>query len=65
MTVPEIPGIAQAIIEKAKSAYYQYIDDGDDGTIHCNRYPSWEELSLATQATWILKVLEHDNDPKV
>lgn len=36
---------------KGRAAYLASLDD----SIHCNRYPSWEELTPEVQAEWIWK----------
>ena len=40
---------------KAKAAYTKYVDSSG---IHCNRFPSWEELSLVSRQEWFEKVAE-------
>lgn len=34
-----------------------YNDHCNNGPIHCNRYPAWEELSTASKQPWVRKVL--------
>lgn len=38
---------------KAKAEYNKYVDNSG---IHCNRFPSWEELSLSSRQEWFEKV---------
>lgn len=33
----------------AKAMYCEYVNNAD---IHCNRFPSWEELSEAGKSEW-------------
>jgi hypothetical protein len=41
--------------QKAKAAYIKHVDSSG---IHCNRFPSWGELSLASRQEWFEKVAE-------
>lgn len=42
-----------ATIEKAKKLYNDFTSN--DPTIHCNRFPLWEELSEQHRNQWILR----------
>lgn len=35
---------------EAKRRYIEYTSNND--IVHCNRYPSWDELSKASKKTW-------------
>lgn len=40
----------------AKKLYNEHVDNSG---IHCDRFPSWEELSHKSRSEWITKASEH------
>lgn len=53
----------EQIEAKAKELYNN--STNNDDTIHCNRFPSWEELSEPVKANWRTRANrrnEFDND---
>lgn len=49
-------GHTESLVEKAKRLYSEY--SGNHPTIHCNRFPSWDELSQAERDKWYAKVAQ-------
>ena len=42
------------INEEAKKLYYEIT--GNDPVVHCNRFPTWEELTEKTRQAWRNKI---------
>lgn len=47
--------VTSEIKEKARQLYNQYSDNHP--TIHCNRFPSWSELSKESKKDWYIKAM--------